>query len=325
MHSKLLVRLLFGGVLLFAAGAVSPVRAVEKDIFDYKAQREAPEKTKRIVFIAATGSHGSRGSHEFLAGAIYFARTINADFPNAYAVVYPQNHWPTDLSNADAIIVLLNHAGQAATDPRIKAAVERGAGFMAIRYGVEVNQGEQGKNFLDWMGGYFETFWSVNPFWTADVNIIGKHPTARGVKPFKIADEWYYHMRFQPDMKGVTPILSAHPPVDTVHYNGKPSDHGGNADALADVVAHKPQVLAWAYDRPSGGRGFGFTGFHVFANLTNDSFRTTLLNGIAWVSGLEIPSDGVQSTAPTKDELEHLMDESRKATDKPAAAVKHPS
>ena len=114
MHSKFLARLLFGGVLLVAASAVSPVRSAEKDIFDYKAYHAAPEGTKRIVFIAATGSHGLAGNHEFLAGSIYFARTINADFPNAYAVVYPQNHWPTDLSKADAIIVLLNHAGQAA-------------------------------------------------------------------------------------------------------------------------------------------------------------------------------------------------------------------
>jgi hypothetical protein len=319
MPTKLLVI----GVLLFAVGAASPVRSAEKDIFDYKAQREAPEGTTRIVFIAAPGSHGARGNHEFLAGSIYFARRINAVYPNAYAVVYSQDHWPTDLSKADAIIVLLNHAGQAASDPRIKAAVARGAGFMAIHYGVEVNTGEQGKNFLDWMGGYFETFWSVNPFWTPDVNIIGKHPTARGVKPFKIADEWYYHMRFVDGMKGVTPILSAIAPVDTVHFNGKPTDHGGNADVLADVVAHKPQVLAWAYERPSdgrtGGRGFGFTGFHVFANLANDSFRTTLLNGIAWVSGLEIPADGVPSTAPTKDDLDHLMDEARK----PVPAAKH--
>ena len=309
MFAKSLVA---GSIFFAVAGSAAPARSAEKNIFDYKAQRDAPAGTKRIVFIAATGSHGARGNHEFLAGSIYFARTINADYPNAYAVVYPQNHWPTGLSKADAIIVLLNHAGQAASDPRIKKAVERGAGFMAIHYGVEVNQGEQGRNFLNWMGGYFETFWSVNPFWTADINIIGDHPTARGVKPFKIADEWYYHMRFQDGMKGVTPILSAHPPVDTVHYNGKADSHGGNADALADVVAHKPQVLAWAYDRPSGGRGFGFTGFHVFANIMNDNFRTTLLNGIAWVSGLEIPSDGVHSIAPTKDDLEKLMDEARK-------------
>ena len=80
---------------------------------------------------------------------------------------------------------------------------------MAIHYGVEVNKGKQGDNYLKWMGGYFETFWSVNPFWTAKLDTIPEHETTRGVKPFAINDEWYYHMRFVPDMKGVTPVLSA--------------------------------------------------------------------------------------------------------------------
>ena len=39
--------------------------------------------------------------------------------------------------------------------------------------------------------------------------------------------------------------------------------------------------MAWAYERPDGGRGFGFTGFHKYANLENDSFRTLLLNAVA--------------------------------------------
>ena len=39
-----------------------------------------------------------------------------------------------------------------------------------------------------------------------------KHPVASGVKPFTTNDEWYYHMRFRDDMKGVTPILTAVPP-----------------------------------------------------------------------------------------------------------------
>ena len=114
-------------------------------------------------------------------------------------------------------------------------------------------------------------------------------------------------------MKGVTPILSA---IALGQHRAlrRQADRSvaETRMCLADVVAHfHPQVLAWAYDRPNGGRGFGFTGFHVFANLTNDSFRTTLLNGIAWVSGLEVPADGVPSTTPTKDDLEHLMDEAQ--------------
>lgn len=317
---------LFLGAALFAiAGTPVASIAAEKDVFDYGAQARASAGTRRIVFIAASGTHGGRGNHEFLAGGTYLARRINAEFSNAYAVVYPENNWPKGLAKADAIVVLLNHAGRAASDPNIKAAVDCGAGFGAIHYGVEVNKGVQGDNFLNWMGGYFETFWSVNPTWNAEVKFIGSHPVGRGVKPFTIKDEWYYHMRFVPAMKGVTPILSAIAPVNTVAFKDgdKPNAHGGNADALKAVQAGQPQHLAWAYERPNGGRGFGFTGFHNFANLADDSFRTTLLNGVAWIAGLEIPASGVPSKTPPPKDLDALMDEAHgpaKAAPAPPAA-----
>ena len=285
--------------LLIATALAQSVRAADKDVFDYKAERDARRKRSGSC-LSPRPEARTRGNHEFMAGSIYFARTINADYPNAYAVVYPQDHWPNDLSEADAIIVLLNHARQAALDPHIKAAVERGAGFMAIHFGVEVDAGEQGQELSGLDGRLFRNVLVRESNVDSEIDLIGKHPTTRGVHPFKIDDEWYYHMRFRDRMKGVTPILSAVPPASTVKYDGKATSHGGNADVLADVVAHKPQVLAWSYQRPDGGAGFGFTGFHRFSNLMNDDFRTTLLNGIAWVSHLEIPSDGVASTRPAK-------------------------
>lgn len=281
--------------------------AAERDPFDYEAQRAAGDEVTKIVFIADAGTHGPRGNHEFVGGSILMARALHAAFPNVHAVVHTNKAWPTKLDHADAIIVLLNHAEPAATDPEIFAAVRKGAGFMAIHYGVEVNKGPAGDHYLDWMGGYFETFWSVNPWWTPKFEKFPDHPTARGVKPFGVNDEWYYHMRFTPDMKGVTPILSALPPLETAPE--KSSSHGGNPDVHADIKAGHPQVMAWAYDRPDGGRGFGFTGMHLHENLGQDDFRKVLLNGAAWVSGLEIPAEGVPSATPSKEELAKVLDE----------------
>ena len=287
--------------------------AAEKDIFDYAAQKAAPKSVKKIVFVADPGPHGGRGNHEFVAAAILFARTINAAYPDsAYAVVHSKAHWPKDLTYADAVIVLLNDGGSA-VNPAVQAAMDRGAGFMGIHYAVEVKKGEQGDAFLKWQGGYFESFWSVNPVWTANFTSLPEHPITRGVKPFSVRDEWYYHMRFVPDMAGVTPILSAVPPADSLH--GKdPSARGNNPAVAAEVAAGKPQVLAWAYERPNhAGRGFGFTGMHFHANLANDNFRTVLLNAVAWTTGLEVPTGGVKSTTPTPKELDQLIDEGQKA------------
>ena len=284
----------------------------EKDIFNYVAQKAAGKDVKKIVFIADAGTHGGKGNHEFKAGAIYMARTLNAAYPNAYAVVHLDTRWPKDLAHADCVIVLLNHGRKAATDPAVKSAMERGAGFMAIHYGVEVNKGEQGNNYLKWMGGYFEAYWSVNPFWVPKFDKIPDHETTRGVKPFSINDEWYYHMRFQEDMKGVTPILSAVAPVETVskRWDGKkPGSHNGNEAVFAALKAGQPQHVAWAYVRPDGGRGFGFTGYHNYKNLQNDSFRTLLLNAAAWTAKLEVPTNGIATKTPTTEELDRLYED----------------
>ncbi len=284
----------------------------EKDVFNYAAQKAAGADVKKIVFVADPGTHGPKGNHEFTVGAMFMARTLNANYPKCYAVVHSSKQWPKDLSHADAIVVLLNH-GRSAVNPAVKEAVERGAGFMAIHYGVEVDKGAQGEAFLKWMGGYFEPSWSVNPHWTAKIDKIPVHETTRGVKPFAIKDEWYYHMRFAEGMKGVTPILSAVPDASTITSRwkgGKAEAHAGNQAALDEVKAGKPQHLAWAYVRPDGGRGFGFTGYHHLSNLENDSFRTVLLNGAAWVAKLEVPANGVPSRSLNRDDLDKLYEES---------------
>jgi hypothetical protein len=299
------------GFLLAVPAAAKEVKK-ERDIFDYEAQKAARD-VKKIVFVADTAPHGARGNHEFLAAAIYLARTINAHYPGAYAVVYTKNKWPKDLKDADAIIVLLNHGGSA-VNPAVKEATARGAGFMAIHYGVEVNKGEQGQAYLKWLGGYFEKFWSVNPWWTPDFKEIPKHEVTRGVKPFSINDEWYYHMRFVEGLKGVTPILAALPPLKTIQGGGKSSSsHGGNPAVYEEVTAGKKQVMAWAYERPDGARGFGFTGLHKHANLGNDNMRTLLLNAVAWVAKLQVPDTGVPSKPLGRDELERLIDEGKLA------------
>ncbi len=299
----------FGACLaiLLCLAAVPSLRAAERDPFDYEGQKQAGDDVTKIVFIADAGTHGPRGNHEFVGGSLLMAEALHDAYPNVHAVVHSNKAWPTDLSHADAIIVLLNHAQPAATDPEIFSAVRKGAGFMAIHYGVEVNKGPAGDHYLDWMGGYFETFWSVNPWWTPKFSKFPDHPAARGVKPFEVNDEWYYHMRFADDMKGVTPILSDVPPLETAKEES--SSHGGNPEVHAAVEKGEPQTVAWAYDRPDGGRGFGFTGMHLHQNLANDNFRKVLLNGVAWVSNLEIPEEGVPSETPSAERLAKVLEE----------------
>jgi len=87
-------------------------------------------------------------------------------------------------------------------------------------------------------------------------------------------------MRFAPDMTGVTPILSAVAPLHTMERKNGP--HSGNDAVRRLVAAGAPHAVAWAYERPKGGRGFGYTGGHFHANWENANARNTVLNAILW-------------------------------------------
>ena len=66
--------------------------------------------------------------------------------------------------------------------------------------------------------------------------------------------------------------------------------------------------MAWARQRPDGGRGFGITGAHFHWNWGNDNFRKLVLNAIVWAAHVPVPETGVPSRTPTLEELEANLD-----------------
>lgn len=264
---------------------------------------------KTIVLIPGLDSHGV-GEHEHLGGCHLLADLLNKNAPGIEAVVTEQG-WPVDttvLDRADAIVMYSDGGDRHMVIPHlehINRLMKKGTGLVNLHYAVEVPKGEAGNYFLDWVGGYFETHWSVNPFWTARFESFPAHPVTRGVGPFEARDEWYYHMRFREGMENITPILKILPPVSTL--DRKDGAHEGNPFVREAIARGEPQVLAWAYERPGGGRGFGFTGAHMHSNWKIDDFRKLVLNAIVWAAGMEIPAAGIATPTPTDEALEALQ------------------
>ena len=152
---------------------------------------------------------------------------------------------------------------------------------------------------------------------SSNFKTLPDHPITRGVSPFELNDEWYYHMRFIEGMKGVTPILTALPPASSlVRPDGLRS---GNPDVRKAVANGESQHVAWAYERPDGkGRGFGFTGAHNHVSWKDDNFRKVVLNAILWTAHVDVPKNGVPSRTPTDEELRaNLDDKGRKKKQAP--------
>ena len=291
------VALLLSALCLVAA---APCGATEEG-------RAATPKTK-IVFVAGPPSHGY-AEHEYRADCTLLAQCLNENVPQVAAEVFTGG-WPKDPHVFDGAAAIVLACDGSENHPAIRhldelgKSMQKGVGLVCIHFAVEVPKGEAGDDFKSWLGGYFETYWSVNPFWKAEFKSFPRHPVANGLKPFSIRDEWYYHMRFVDDMKGVTPILTAVPPDAT---RRKLNDaHAGNPAVFARKGM--PEHVAWACQRPGGGRGFGFTGAHDHWNWANDNFRKAVLNGIVWAAGLEVPADGVPSKTPTFEQLSQNLD-----------------
>jgi len=269
---------------------------------------------KKVVFIAGRASHGP-GEHEHRAGCLLL-QTCLQNVPGITSVVY-SNGWPDQpdpFAGADTVVI---YADGGAGHPLLQTdrlqtfgeLMNRGVGLVCLHYGVEptIEKGE--KEFLDWIGGAFEINWSVNPHWNADFKSFPEHPITRGVHPFQISDEWYFHMRFREGMNGVTAILSAVPEASTT--NRTDGTHSGNPAMREAVRRGEPQIMAWAAERANGGRGFGFTGAHFHRNWANDDFRKLVLNAILWTARMEVPATGVGATV-TPELLEANLDAKRR-------------
>lgn len=292
---------------------VKPLRALPV-LLALLAGLTAARAEKKILFIAGNPSHGP-GEHEHNAGCLLLANKLNAQ-PGLRAEVHRRG-WPAEESAFDKVAAIFIYCdggnGHPAIQPERLATLgklmAKGVGFGTCHYAVEVPKGDAGNAWIAWTGGYFETHWSVNPHWDATFTSLPVHPITRGVKPFTIRDEWYYHMRFPEGLKGVTPILSAVPPLSTLSRPDGP--HSGNPAVRAAVEKNEPQHVMWCVDRPDGGRGFGFTGGHFHRNWAHDDFRKIVLNALVWIAKEDVPPQGVPSTV-TPEEMQENLDPKRR-------------
>jgi len=271
------------------------------------------DKTK-VLLVAGKKSHGYN-AHEHNAGSLLLAKMLNESGLDFDASVYYDEEdpgWPKNkelLKGIDAVVIYCDGGGKHLANDHVKAidALQaQGVGVGCLHYGVETIDGEAGDGFLRWMGGYYQLYKSVNPHWTPRFETFPDHPVANGIEPFGINDEWYFNMRFRKDMQGITPILSAVPPLDVIPE--KDHHHNSTPDAREAVARRDLQHMMWVSENEGGSRGFGFTGGHFHDNWQDDNFRKVVLNAICWIAQEEVPANGVASETPTLEELKQNQD-----------------
>jgi len=284
VHWMLAIPLAASAALALAAA----LAAADVDPYDQSGvpleKEPADPKAAKIVLVAGKQSHGP-GDHEFFAGCAILMNLLKQT--PGVAPVMARDGWPKNekiFDGAKAVVFYMDGGGghpilQKEHQAVVQKLIDQGVGFVNLHYAVEYPKSKS-DHVLEWLGGYYETGFSTNPHWDADFTKLPEHPITRGVKPFKIRDEWYFNIRFAPESKKVTPILVATPP-DKVRGTDAAKEHPGRAE-----------VVAWAFERDKGGRSFGFTGGHTHKNWGDDNFRRLVVNAILWSANVEVPKGG---------------------------------
>ncbi len=239
----------------------------------------------KIVLVAGRPSHGP-GEHEFNAGIDILAKCLKQT--KGIEPVIVRGGWPEDEKIFDGAKSVVFYMDGGAGHPFLKddrlatlgKIMDKGVGMALLHYAVEIPKDNGGKELLQWIGGFYERPYSLNPINDVLVTQASpKHPISRGWKSFTAKDEWYYKIRFTDGDKRVTPILTTMLPKDKPNL----------------------ETIAWATERADGGRGFGFTGEHYHSNWGIQDFRQMVVNAILWTAKVDVPKKGAKCAVTQAD------------------------
>lgn len=242
-------------------------------------QQPADAKAAKIVLVAGSNFFKA-GEHEYVGGCAVLTDLLRQT-PNVAPVLALD--WPQKaetLAGAKAVVFFFDGAEKHAVlkgdrAKELQKLADAGAGIVQFHQAVDYPK-DFGDRARGWAGGAWEKGVGERAHWVEEFKTFPDHPICRGVTAFKIDDGWLWKIKFADGAKGVTPLLRTWNPKATTKPEG-----------LQDVVA-------WAFERPGGGRSFNFTGGHLHASLAQDGYRRFLVNGILWSAGIDIPKDGAK-------------------------------
>jgi len=235
-----------------------------------------PSGSKLVLLLGANRDHPP-GTHEYMSGLHILAKCLAPVEGVKTTIVNVDQPWPEGnrliADQADAIVLYLGEGGRwMQTDPQRLAAIRklaaRGGGIVGLHWGIGAKDDKYVPGHLELMGGMHGGSDRKYVVTTTQVTIVNReHPITAGLRQLRLHDEYYYQLKFATRGK-VTPLVQAD-------------------------IDGKPETIAWALERPDGGRSFGFGGMHFHDNWQQEVCRRLVAQGVLWTLKLPIPKDGL--------------------------------
>ena len=276
--------------ILMIAGLIKPIMANDA-------------KPLSVLFVTGRDTHGW-GIHDHNPSTAVLSESLKKAMGDSVEIKEVWNAWPTegDFAKADVCVIYSDGWGSSVIKGpkrlnQIESFMNAGKGMLRIHWATGSHR-KDNQISRTLFGGNMEDKYSVHSTIWHQKFALGTHPITSGMKPFELVDECYFFMHWVDENKtGITDILTAKPGPQFKARSVTPK-------ARESLNRDEPQTLAWAFERPQGGRSFSYTGGHFHWDWANDNARKMILNAIVWAGGYEVPKGGVNSPRPT---AEHLL------------------
>lgn len=245
------------------------------------AQAEDATGKKRIILVAGeTAKVDVVGHHDYLAGCQCLEVLLRQT--DGVETVRVNGGWPDDVhvfDGASSVVFYTDGGGKQAflASPervaQMQALADQRVGLVMIHQAVDFPK-EFEKQGREWLGGIYLQGKSGRGHWPSKHIDFPTHPITRGVTAWQVNDGWLNGLQFVDKMQGITPLV----------WSGK--------DYEESRAGLDPQIVAWAYQRPDGGRSFSFTGLDAHSAWELKGMRQLVVNGVLWSASIEIPAQG---------------------------------
>ncbi len=253
-------------------------------------------KSKIVLVAGETAKVDKVGHHDYIAGCKCLEAMLRQT--DGIEVVQVLDGWPADESvfeGAGSVVFYTDGGGKQAflSSPkrieRVQSLVDGKVGIVMIHQAVDF-PAEFAERAKSWLGGIYLAGKSGRGHWDSKHVDFPTHSITYGVTPWEINDGWLNKIQFVDAMRGITPLV----------WSGK--EYAGSRAGLND------DIVAWAYERPTGGRSFSFTGLDAHSAWSLPGMRQLMVNGVLWSAGVDVPVEGAKCRA-SEDELTAMQTE----------------
>jgi trehalose utilization protein len=235
------------------------------------------DEPKKVLLLGQKPDNHPPGTHEYMPGQRLLSKPLANMNGIETRVIQADGPWPDGpklLDQADGVVLFVSEGAKWVTADSVRLhaferLAARGGGMVVLHWGMGTREAGPIDRFIQLFGGCHggpDRKYKVLD--DAEVRVADRsHPITRGVGELRVRDEFYYRLKFVQPAGTIRPVLQV--PLDG-----------------------ELETVAWSWERPGGGRSFGFSGLHFHENWGREQYRRLVVQAVAWTMKLPIPDKG---------------------------------